>query len=515
MRHRVLLLLAISALATGCLRKTSYESCSSAPDCAAAGSGARCESNHACSVSDMSCSSGYRYHGSAGTVAGECVPADTVIDTAMPDTPAVVPAPGRECVPGIPLPASYSGCATMVDGKEPRCGTEMWDRLCVRWAEQLCQLPCTQMAFIGADTNPVVVRLSDDVVLWRDTATDYASAAAWGDYDNDGDPDLAIVGDTLLRVYENKGWDEVSHTLTLEQVHATNWGTIEQAYPELNGTDVQWVDIDRDGDLDAVFAGYGGMVVARNQGNNIFIEDAPLLVTNAPVDTDADPDSPSIIRTAWGDADGDTWPDVAIVRRGKPHLFYKNDGHGNVVATHWDDEPYDFGAGVEWCNLDDDPLPELVLSGYSFVWVADNEGGKPSPTLTPIGEQGLSSSDIECADLDGDGDLDLFVTGDDGAPARAYTNAANKISSLSESWRDSTTAAGTTSQWNGVLGDLDGDHKLDVLAAGHGSDPPLQYQRYINASITNSPRFTVPAVTTLPLETQSTRLIAVAPLIGH
>jgi hypothetical protein len=427
----------------------------------------------------------------------------------------VIP-PGRECTPGLPLASSYSTCAQKVDAKEPRCGTEMWDVVCVRWAETQCQLPCSQLAFVGAEQQAFVMRLSDDAIVWRDPLpnNEVVVAGAWADFDNDGDPDLALSGDTLLRIYKNTGYDDAAHRLVMEPVFSKDFATILPAFPEFSGSDVQWVDYDHDGDLDAAFAGANGFVIVRNDGGDVFLDQPPLMQTVPLVD--ADPNSPSIVRTAWGDMDSDGWPDLAMVRFGKEHLFFHND-HGTMTKQQWGNGDFDFGGGVQFCNVDGDPAPEIVLAGYSYVRIADNIGGKPADTPVELANS-EGSSDIQCADLDGDGDLDLFVSGDDGAPARAFVNGAGTIASFSESWRDTSVNATMmkTHQWNAAIGDIDGDHKLDAIAAGNGQTPPIVFQHYPNAgTLANKLKFTVPAPDMLTAETQSNRTMSFAPAVGH
>jgi hypothetical protein len=497
-------------VASGCLRHTSYDSCHADGDCAAAGPMAHCEtSTGACSVDDPSCPSGRRYHSSspAGDVCVEGPP----IDASMPDATPL--AAGRECVPGLPLPSTYSSCAAMVDAKEARCGTEQWDPLCVRWVESLCQLPCSQMAFVGANQQPFVVRLMDGAILWQDSTpnNDGAVAGNWADYDNDGDPDLAISGDTLLRILKNTGYDQNAGTLALETEITVDWSAILPAFPELQGTDVKWVDVDDDGDLDAVFAGGNGLIELRNDGNDVFVPQTPLWVTTPAVD--ADPITPSIIRTAWGDYDHDGWPDLALTRFGHATMIWHND-HGTLSDTGWVPNPEQgFGGGVEWCNIDGakDADPELVTSGYSYVAINDNTGGVVATTSNTLNSE--AASDVECADFDGDGDLDLVVSGDDMAPSRAYTNHGTLA--LSESWRDTTAATDMIQHWNAVVGDIDGDHVLDFIASGNEGNAPAEFQLFHGTSIANKVQFAPTTHGVITAQQQPAETMAVAPAIGH
>jgi hypothetical protein len=499
-----------AALAGACLRHTSYSACKQSSDCAAAGANAHCEPDGACSVDDPTCPSGRRYSGSAPNGA-VCV-AGGSIDTAM-SIDSMPLAPGRECVTGLPLPSTYSTCAAMVDAKEARCGTEQWDPVCVRWVEQLCQLPCSQMAFVGANQQPFVMRLVDGVILWQDSTpnNDGAVSGNWADYDNDGDPDLAISGDTLLRIFKNTGYDGSAGKLVLQAQITVNWATINPSFSEFQGTDVQWVDYDHDGDLDAVFAGHGGLIELRNDGNDVFVPQTPLWVTTPVVD--GDPDSPNIIRTAWGDYDRDGWPDLALTRFGHPTMIWHND-HGALSDTGWVPNPAQgFGGGVEWCNVDaKDPEPELVTSGYSYVAINDNTAGVIATTSNTLNSE--AASDVECADFDGDGDLDIVVSGDDNAPARAYTNHGT-IASFVESWRDTNTATDMIHQWYAAVGDIDGDHVLDFIASGNEGNTPAEFQLFHGTSIANKVQFNPTTHGVLAAQVQSAETMAVAPAIGH
>ena len=97
----------------------------------------------------------------------------------------------------------------------------------------------------------------------------YGQSNAWGDYDNDGDLDLAVLFlDRPVRLYENNG-----EGVFLEVAAQRNL-----IVPNGNARSVAWADYDNDGDLD-LYIGYADRVNPNqllenqlSQGNKSFIE---------------------------------------------------------------------------------------------------------------------------------------------------------------------------------------------------------------------------------------------------
>lgn len=155
-------------------------------------------------------------------------------------------------------------------------------------------------------------------------ATDeiHSVAAAWGDYDNDGDPDLYVGGLFGLanRLYRNGGDGTFARVPSEAGPHVRDGG---------HTYGVSWADWDNDGDLDLVTAQWGAAPVAyENRGEGIFVRaesgDLGRAVTYGS-------------SLAWSDHDGDgdldlyvgSWPN----RRGdvERNALYRNDG----PAGHW------------------------------------------------------------------------------------------------------------------------------------------------------------------------------------
>ncbi|MEZ4655101.1 MAG: VCBS repeat-containing protein [Candidatus Eisenbacteria bacterium] len=136
---------------------------------------------------------------------------------------------------------------------------------------------------------------------------------AWGDYDNDGDPDLLISEFSVggpTRVYRND---------------AGTFTDINAGLQDLGFPGVAWGDYDNDGDLDILLAGQigsaGTMKIYRNDGG-VFADIGAAFL-----------DSPIGVGCEWGDYDNDGDLDIVVTGRGlfpDPNAtrIYRNDGAG-------------------------------------------------------------------------------------------------------------------------------------------------------------------------------------------
>ncbi len=289
------------------------------------------------------------------------------------------------------------------------------------------------------------------------TLPGYSSgAAAWGDYDGDGDLDLALSGQTdagrATRVYRNTG-------ASLEDSGANLVGVAEGS--------LAWGDADGDGDLDLLVTGCPDgtcstpvSVVCPNQGG-AFGDAVTLPVQMGRSDA------------AWGDYDNDGDLDIAITGRQADGTYVtrllRNEGRLSFVESGVR-LFYDVSHGaLSWSDYDGDGDLDLLLCGYSgafskdhyFVYRNAGAGGFVLGT-THFGAQGGSAA---WGDYDNDGSPDFALTGtrSDARVSSVYHN--NGEDSFGEISAELIGVSDGTALW----GDADNDGDLDLLVVGRGA----------------------------------------------
>ncbi len=272
---------------------------------------------------------------------------------------------------------------------------------------------------------------------------------AWGDYDGDGDLDLAVSGATssserLARVYQNDG------------------GTFTDAGAGLKGVNrcsLSWGDYDNDGDLDLALAGEWIEDVFFRYDTKIYGNDGGTFA-----DVGAALTAVGHCSLAWGDYENDGDLDLALAG-------YTGSEDISEVYCNSSGAFAEIGAGLTgvagypslaWGDYDNDGDLDLALAGGSgdagdIVREVYRNGG--SGSFVDIGAglaSGGSSSSLAWGDYDNDGDLDLAVAA---SSTTVYRNDDGSFVDI---------GAGLTYVGFGSLawGDYDNDGDLDLALAG-------------------------------------------------
>lgn len=283
-----------------------------------------------------------------------------------------------------------------------------------------------------------------------------ASGSAWIDVDGDGFTDVAIAARDSMpnRVFRHRRG-------TFESVHLPN------ALNDANAA--AWGDIDGDGDPDLALALQDGIGLYETRTSENGFELAPFTASGV-IASDLRPRG-SHDAIALGDLDADGDLDMVVAAYGSGGVqVLANDGSGAFTTLPRDQFPFAARlGGAHIVDLDADGRPDLLFSGApanlfrvgTFVywndaqsWTADRE--------TAFAEHagGLGSS---VADVDQDGDLDVFVAGwREDTPSALYLNEGRRT------FRRSPIPFPARVVGSGFA-DFDGDGRLDlVTSSGYG-----------------------------------------------
>src|SRR5690349_7677596 len=118
---------------------------------------------------------------------------------------------------------------------------------------------------------------------------------------------------------------------------------------------------------------------------------------------------------ALGDIDGDGLPDVFLASLEKPPALYHNDGNfhfTNITASSGIDTALMGTMAAAFADVNGDGRLDLVvgtLGGAIKLWIGDGRGHFADSTSVSGLTGGYAATGLTFADVDGDGDVDLYV----------------------------------------------------------------------------------------------------------
>jgi hypothetical protein len=224
------------------------------------------------------------------------------------------------------------------------------------------------------------------------------SWVSWGDFDKDGDLDVALCGDLNATprtyVYRN------------DNGFFTDAGF---ALPGLSSGSIEWGDMDGNGWLDLLISG------ADSSGaTKAFI--VPFLNAQPSQSPIALPLAVKYGQAHWGDFDSDGKLDILMAGDNTSGIL-ENNGNG-IFTLLQSPLPIVDNASCNWVDYNNDGQSDIFLCGHvglgdiSKIFVND-QGSFSEVSLPAPGILGMSYGISRWADLDLDGDMDLMLSGVD------------------------------------------------------------------------------------------------------
>ena len=229
-------------------------------------------------------------------------------------------------------------------------------------------------------------------------------AVAWGDRDNDGDLDLFLMGtddenNPIAQVYENQGESEFA----LDENQSELVG--------LSNGDAAWADYDNDGDLDLAVIGKNdeNITIAGIYVNNLGIL-GNFIALNPEGSEYISEDNPNSI--AWGDYNSDGYLDLLVTAATDAdsyHQIYQNnqDGSFSNIEAEQLGETSPNGKSA-WADFNNDGQLDVILSGEQHAAFENQDGQFQRTYFRDVNDFDLDNA-LSVADYDRDGDLDFLA----------------------------------------------------------------------------------------------------------
>lgn len=316
---------------------------------------------------------------------------------------------------------------------------------------------------------------AEDITLPYDFECHARNGASWGDYNNDGFPDLFLTNYRYNKLFKNLG-DGTFEDVTLSSGLDIDTGCY--------GTGATWIDYDNDSFLDLVVSAWAlcnDNLLYRNLGDGTFESKHNLIARENGASWRNDPFTWMVFPL---DANDDLWPDLLLVQDfGMDRLLINQSGKGFEDQTH----AYQLNAigesmGVGFSDVDGNGQLDLLMtdSQSNKLWIRNGETFVNQAKQFGVEKTGWSWQ-ARFGDLDLDGDEDLVV-------ANGYRTAQKNMLFINHAeeeprFENQTDLCGFTDETSSYcleMLDFDVDGDLDIVVTDAHGEPIFYDNRTIH-----------------------------------
>ncbi|MFZ1080918.1 MAG: FG-GAP-like repeat-containing protein [Candidatus Kryptoniota bacterium] len=290
------------------------------------------------------------------------------------------------------------------------------------------------------------------------------SGICWGDYNNDGHPDLFVTsmggGNILLQNLGNGNFKPVSNS------GISTSGSFLSA---------NWVDFDNDGYLDLFVTASGTSfssgasslnLLYRNDGNGTFTQVTDNSLASQLANSNC---------AAFADFDNDGIMDVFLTEWGKDNLLFKNNGDGTFTKISGTSVNSNSNTSItaSWGDYDNDGYLDLFVGNGStdqsiksknYLFHNNGNGTFTKITQGPVADYTGCTWASAWGDVNNDGYLDLFVGAEFNNESLLFINNGDGTFTADHEL-DSYYSTHASTITGTCFGDYDDDGSLDLLVA--------------------------------------------------
>ena len=286
-------------------------------------------------------------------------------------------------------------------------------------------------------------------------------ASAWGDFDNDGYPDLYVSNHEAPDILYHNNGDGTFTDIT----RPARIGNIGKPYS------VNVVDYDRDGRLDIYVANF------RSQ-NALFRNNGDLTFSNYIFPSGALDDQTNAMGALFIDPDLDGDQDLYLIHDGQEYIYYENTGKGSFVdRSRASGLAYKgFGMGVDAGDVNRDGYPDIYVSNlYENNLFLNLGDGTFTDIATAAGvdDYGMGWG-VSFLDYDNDGWVDFYLANDSWFSPYPNVLYRNKGDLRFEKVDTLGAVSGRQGSYGTARVDINGDGFPDLAVANSGTGDYFQ-----------------------------------------